>query len=85
MTDDELFDYSYEHLSYELSMLYKSATRLVKDPNVRDDWVVKNALLEAFTIHARAMAAFLFPDVIRLRKDDVAGSARPGAAHALVS
>lgn len=58
MNDDELLDYSREHISYELLMLYATAARLVNDPKVHDDWVVKNALLEAFTIHARVIAAF---------------------------
>jgi len=51
MNDDELLDYSREHVCYELLMLYETAARLVNDPKVNDDWVVKNALLEAFTIH----------------------------------
>jgi hypothetical protein len=71
MNDDELLNYSREHVSYELLMLYETAARLVNDPKVLDDWVVKNALLEAFTIHARVVAAFLFPDVIQPRADDV--------------
>jgi hypothetical protein len=71
MNDDELLDYSREHVCYELQMLYETAARLVNDPKVHDDWVVKNALLEAFTIHARVMATFLFPDVIQPRADDV--------------
>src|SRR5260370_16018681 len=71
MTDDELLDYSREHVSYELSMFYETAARLEHDPKVQDDWIVRNALLEAFAIHARALAAFLFPDVIQPRRDDV--------------
>jgi hypothetical protein len=71
MTDDELLEYSHEHVSYELSMFYETAARLERDPKVHDDWLVRNALLESFTIHARAMAGFLFPDVIKPRPDDV--------------
>jgi hypothetical protein len=71
MTDDELLDYSCEHLYYELLMFYEMPARLEHDPKIRDDWVVRNALLESFLIHARALAAFLFPDVVKPRADDV--------------
>jgi hypothetical protein len=61
MTEEELRDYSADHLYYELFMLYETASRLRGDPAVEGDWVVMNALIESFTIHARALMCFLYP------------------------
>src|SRR5947209_13763848 len=60
MTDQELHDYAADRLDYELSMLHEMAMRLVHDPAIHTDWVLKNALIESFTIHARALALFLY-------------------------
>ena len=71
MNDEELHDYAADHLYYELWMLYEAATRLVNDPAVYDDWVLKNALIESFTVHARSLAIFLYPEEATKRPDDV--------------
>lgn len=71
MTDQELHDYSADNLYYELSMLFETAHRLVHDPDIHSDWIVKNALIEAFTIHARNLAMFLHPKRDQKRKDDI--------------
>ncbi len=71
MTDQELHDYAADQLYYELLMLYEAAARLVKDQAVHSDWVVKNALIESFTVHARSLAVFLYPEEARKRPNDV--------------
>jgi hypothetical protein len=67
----ELFDFSADHLYYELWMLYETGARLVHDPAVPGDFVLRNSLIESFTVHARTLAAFLYPDEVRPRDDDV--------------
>ena len=71
MTDQELQDYSADHLFYEIWMLYETAARLVRDPAGHSDWVVKNALIESLTVHARSLAIFLYPEEGSKRPDDV--------------
>lgn len=71
MTDQELRDYAADQLYYELWMLYETAARLVHDHSVRSDWVVKNALIESFTVHARSLAIFLYPEEAKKWPDDV--------------
>ncbi len=61
MSDAQLLDYSKEHVYYELWMLFETAARLKDGSNV-DDRLVKNSVIEAFTIHARTVAEFLYPD-----------------------
>jgi len=61
MTEQKLRDYSADHIYYELFMLFETAARLRHDPSIEGDWVVTSALIEAFTIHARALACFLYP------------------------
>lgn len=60
MTDQELHDYAADHVSYELTMLYETAMRLKHDKNIDTDLILKNAFIESFTIHARALALFLY-------------------------
>lgn len=71
MNDQELRDYSADHLYHEMWMLYDTGTRLVQDPAVHNDPVVKNALIESFTVHARSLAKFLFPKEGKKFPDDV--------------
>ncbi len=71
MTDQELHDYAVDHLYYELWMLYETASRLVHDQEIHGDWVVKNSLIESFTVHARSLAIFLYPEEARKHPDDV--------------
>src|SRR3989442_15048131 len=60
MTDQELRDYAEDHVSYELTMLYETAMRLKHEKAIDTDWILKNAFIESFTIHARALAQFLY-------------------------
>jgi len=62
MTDQDLHDYSADHLYHEIWMLFETAARLVHDPAVHSDRVVKSALIESFTIHARSLAIFLYSE-----------------------
>lgn len=71
MTDEKLLDYSREHLYYELWMLYETGSLLVKGGFQAGDWVLKNALLESFVIHARVITAFLYPEKAMKKNDDV--------------
>jgi len=81
MTDQELHDYSADHLYYELWMLYETAARLVNDPAVRTDWVLKNALIESFTIHARSLSIFLYPEQAAKHQDDVTSDEYVAEVH----
>ena len=47
------------HFDYEVSMLSETA-RLLSDPNTANT-PIENALLESFTVHARALIHFVFP------------------------
>jgi hypothetical protein len=71
MTDAELLEYSREHLDYEVWMLEETAGRLLHAP-LHFDRVIKNTVVESFTIHARALTAFLYPDQCRHHPTDVA-------------
>lgn len=71
MNDQELFDYSDDHLHYEVSMLYDTADRLMHDPTLDSDPLVLNALIESFATHGRALATFLYPDPNAERDTDV--------------
>lgn len=71
MTDQELHEFAADNLYYDLWMLYETGTRLVHDPDVHDDWVVKNAVIESFAIHARSLTIFLYPESSPKRADDV--------------
>jgi hypothetical protein len=63
MTDAQLRAYSAEHLVYELEMLCATAGRLAALQAQRDeDVVLRNALIESFATHARALALFVYPD-----------------------
>jgi hypothetical protein len=56
-----------EHLHYEMMMLIGTARGLAS--GVAGESVLNNALLESFTLHARALLAFLYAD--KPRPDDV--------------
>jgi hypothetical protein len=71
MTDNELRSYAMKHLYYELWMLQEAAKRLLHDGNVHRDRVVKNAMVESTCVHARALAAFLYPEKFARRDGDV--------------
>ena len=71
MTDAELRDNSLKHLYYELWMLRETAGRLLHDNRIHRDLVIKNAMVESFCVHARAVAAFLYPEKFASRDGDV--------------
>jgi len=57
MSDQELLDYSGEHVAYEVNMLRQTAQRL-REPNI--DPVLRNALIESCGIHLRTLIYFLY-------------------------
>jgi hypothetical protein len=59
VTDDELHTFSIEHLYYELEMLFFMGEWLLSPSAADRELIVKNALIEAFLIHARSLTAFL--------------------------
>ena len=64
----------WQHLVYEIQMCFEAGKMLstFKPNEVRDeDRVIHNALIESFTIHARSLVAFLYPE--DPRPDDVTG------------
>ena len=70
ITDQELKDYSADHLYYELWMLYETATLLVHSLGGAEvNFVIRNAVLESFAVHARSLAGFLYHE--SKRDDDV--------------
>src|SRR5947209_3141107 len=62
LTESGLRNFSEEHLHHEVRMLFETACRLRDDVVVHSDVVLKNSVIESFTIHARNVAAFLYPD-----------------------
>ena len=60
MTDHELWDFAADHIYYELLMLHETAMGLKWRKNLDSDFALRNAFLESFTIHARALALFLY-------------------------
>ncbi len=69
--DVTLRAFSISHLYYELWMVQETARRLLHDDTVHHDRVVKNAMVESFCVHARSVAAFLYPERFARRGDDV--------------
>lgn len=67
ISDETLLRFSGEHLAYEMEMFFATAAELLRPLNVNSD-LIKNALLEAFTIHARSILFFFYPE--NPRKDD---------------
>jgi hypothetical protein len=60
VTHEELRLFAVDHLMYELTMFHETAMRLKHDSALATDIIVKNALLESFTIHVRLLALFLY-------------------------
>ena len=60
MTDEELWDFAADHIYYELLMLHETAMGLKWRANLDSDFALKNAFIESFNIHARALALFLY-------------------------
>ena len=69
-SDGELREAS-KHLHYELDMLRGTARLLARGVH-SDDSVLPNAVLESFTLHARALLDFLYDQ--SPRSDDVVAS-----------
>jgi hypothetical protein len=68
-SDQQLLTKHSGDLEYELWMLRQTALRLRDDSALHCDRVVKNAVIEAFTTHARALTEFLFPEREKRRRD----------------
>jgi hypothetical protein len=56
MSPEELRDFAQEHVGYAVDMMVNSAEALRRPTGA---WVVDNALVESFTIHARELDDFL--------------------------
>jgi hypothetical protein len=70
----KLREYSDEHLTYEVEMLWLAATHPPPDPNTPQDaktQFISNAQAEAFALHLRNLIVFLYPDRFPLKDDDV--------------
>src|SRR5580692_6524589 len=65
-TDQQLLDYSEEHLLYELHMFWWVAKNLPPDKGFQ-----LSALLESFAIHLRNLIDFFFTLPSEARKDDL--------------
>jgi hypothetical protein len=66
MSDQELLDYSEEHVFYELEMFQAAGQTLLSRQMNR---LVLNAMIESFVIHLRNLIDFFYPD--RVQPDDV--------------
>lgn len=66
--------YADEHVAYEVSMFFRaiSARNLTMQGQPGAVGFIKNASIEAFVNHFRNLVVFLYPDVYRLSRDDVA-------------
>lgn len=64
LRDDELKAYAQEHIQYEFDMLIWTAGGLIavlsQDHKNLVHWMLRNALLNTFSIHARNLIAFLY-------------------------
>jgi len=56
MPDKVIVDIFHEHLPYEIDMLRSTYHRLANLPNIDTD--IRNALIESFCVHARALLDF---------------------------
>jgi hypothetical protein len=59
LSDQQLLDYSGEHLNYEIEMFRTTAAHLARGGLTRTD---ANAHLESWVIHLRNLIAFLYED-----------------------
>lgn len=71
MTDAEMQVYSRDHLYYEVWMLHETASRLLQHRGLHEDRALKNGVVESFTIHARALTLFVYPEQTHKRAGDV--------------
>lgn len=72
LTDDKLREFSAEHVSYEIHMLFRSA--LGFGAVIGDSFeahTVRNALMQSFAIHARNLIGFLYQNP---KSDDASAS-----------
>jgi hypothetical protein len=65
LTDEQLVEYSGEHLKYEVSMLAEADRVLQAMRGKQVLWVVNMALIESFAIHLRNLTGFLYPGAVR--------------------
>jgi hypothetical protein len=65
-TDQQLLDYSEEHLLYELHMLRWAAENLPQDKGF-----LLSARLESFAIHFRNLVDFFYTEPVNARNDDL--------------
>jgi|SRR3989344_7497931 len=64
ISDQELLDYSKEHLYYEVEMLLTVGGVLLTEFLGETSHVHKNALIESFVVHLRTVITFLYPTAI---------------------
>lgn len=67
LTDQELRDYSKEHVVYELSMFRAVGEALIAPVQISQ--ALRNALIESFAIHLRNLIDFFYPT--QVQADDV--------------
>jgi hypothetical protein len=65
-TNQQLLDYSEEHLLYELQLF-----RWIAENLPRDDGFPLSALLESFAIHLRNLVDFFYTQPVNARNDDL--------------
>ena len=71
LSDQELQQYSYEHVRYELWMFLRLGQYLseVSPPKGEQETVLHNAVVESFVIHLRNLIAFLYS--VRVQTKDI--------------
>ncbi len=73
-SDEKLYEYSGEHLAYEVEMLFSTGWKLLVDAQTEQrtdaEHIAFMALLESFVIHLRGLGEFAFTDK-RKYPDDV--------------
>lgn len=71
LSDQELRQYSREHVHYELWMFLRLGQYLMESPQPGDDQgrVIRNAVIESFVIHLRNLIAFLYS--VRVQTKDI--------------
>lgn len=71
LSDQELQQYSYEHVCYELWMFLRLGQYIIEEPPPKneDETVMHNAVIESFVIHLRNLIAFLYS--VRVQTKDI--------------
>lgn len=70
LSNEELKEYSREHVYYEIEMLFMSAFPRGVGSDVGHQQFLINLVTEVFVLHLRNLIIFLYPPELKYRRDD---------------